>query len=88
MCTHYTEADPGSVKMGGRESKFLDVAPENNKNRPKKQKSAEKRGGGAAADSAPPPPPWIRHCYTSGYTILKWFGIRTIKSNVIHRIPI
>ena len=52
-----TEADPGSVKRGGRESKFLDVAPENNKNRPKKQKSAEKGGGGgAAADSAPPPP--------------------------------
>ena len=37
------EADPGSVKRGGRESKLLDVAPENkikigqkNKNRPKK----------------------------------------------------
>ena len=27
---------------GGRESKFLDAAPENNKSRPKKQKSAEK----------------------------------------------
>ena len=46
-------ADPGSVKRGGRESKFLDSSPrksakigQKNKNRPKK--------GGAAADSAPP----------------------------------
>ena len=54
-----SEADPGSVKRGGRESKFLDAAPENNKNRPKKQKSAEKRGG---RDRFGPPPPWIRHC--------------------------
>ena len=59
----YTEVDPGSVKRGGRESKILDAAPENNKNRPKKQKSAQKRG--AAADSAPPPPwirPWYMYC--------------------------
>ena len=54
---------------GGRESKFLDAAPENRPKSAKKQKSAEKGGGGggAAADSAPPP--WIRHweweCYCS-----------------------
>ena len=53
------EADPGSVERGARESKFLDAAPENNKNRPKKQKSAQKRGGRGRFD---PPPPWIRHC--------------------------
>ena len=49
------EADPGSVKRGGRESKFLDAAPENNKNRPQKPKIGRKKRG-AAADSAPPPP--------------------------------
>ena len=46
-----TVADPGSVKRGGRESKFLDAAPEN---RPKKQKSAEKKGGPRTI--RPPPP--------------------------------
>ena len=30
----FAEVDPGSVKRGGRASKFLDAAPENNKNRP------------------------------------------------------
>ena len=52
------EADPGSVKRGGggRESKFLDAAPENKKNRPKKQKSAEKKGGGGPRPIRPPPP--------------------------------
>ena len=58
----YSEADPESVKRGGRESKFLDAAPENNKNRPKKQKSAEKKGGPRPIR---PPPPWIRHWYCS-----------------------
>ena len=54
-----TEADPGSMKRGGgggpRESKFLDAAPENKKNRPKKLKSAEKGG------PRPIRAPWIRH---------------------------
>ena len=57
-----TEADPGSVKRGGgRESKFLDAAPENNKNRPKKQKSAEKRGGPRPIRPPPPLDPPLRH---------------------------
>ena len=50
-----SEADPGSVKRGGRESKFLDAAPENKKNRPKKQKSAEKGGGGRFGPPLDPP---------------------------------
>ena len=54
------EADPGSVKRGGRESKFLDATPEITKICPpqkkkKKKKIGQKKGGGAAADSAPPP---------------------------------
>ena len=44
-----SEADPGSVKRGGRKSKFLDAAPENNKNRPK--------GGGGLGRFAPLDPP-------------------------------
>ena len=60
IITLYPEADPGSVKRGGGggkgwESKFLDAAPENDKNRPKK-KNRPKRGGGGAVDSRPPPP--------------------------------
>ena len=60
------EADPGSVKRGGRESKFLDAAPENNKNRPKKQKSANKKGGGGPR---PIRPPWIRRRHRSSCAI-------------------
>ena len=44
-------------EKGGRESKFLDAAPENNKNRPKKQKSAKKRGGPRPIRPPPLDPP-------------------------------
>ena len=51
----------GSVKRGGRESKFLDAAPENNKNRPKKQKSA-KKGGRGRFGPLPLDPPLHKVC--------------------------
>ena len=41
---------------GGRKSKFLDTAPENNKNRPKKTKIGRKRGGGGPRPIRSPPP--------------------------------
>ena len=46
-------ADPGSVKRGGRESKFLDAAPENRPKSAKKTKIGRKKGGGGRGRFGP-----------------------------------
>ena len=79
-CSHmhrsvHAEADPGSVKRGGWESKFLDAAPENI------NKSAKKGGGGRGRFA----PPWIRHWHGHIFNAI-WAVLSTlsIKRNLYH----
>ena len=60
-----TEADPGAVKRGGRESKFLDAAPKNNKNRPKK--------GGPRPIRPPPLDPPLNKMVCTSFNICRTY---------------
>ena len=60
LMTIYTDNSGGSRICekggGGRESKFLDAAPENRPKSAKKTKIGRKKGGGGRGRFGPPPP--------------------------------